>query len=282
MDRTRRLRDFWDYLPAFRAIAETEHLPTAARALGLSPPALSRALGLLEAQLGQPLFDRVGRGLRLNPAGHELVVAVRGAMRTIDDGVGRALGDRVRGVVVLGADPDARWLMGPWIERLAASAPDLTVREGAFPLDLGVALRSGDLDLALAVGPSPAEGTRRERLTDVAWRVFRRGTASQGFVVSPHEPWPATRARTVIATVADAPTAAAACGAATRALLPEPVGRAARLTACSPILGRTPVYLVYREPVAVHAATEVAIGAARAAAAMQTGGRRARTRRRAR
>ncbi len=265
-DRARRLRDFWDYLPAFRAIAEAEHLPTAARAIGLSPPALSRTLRLLEHQLGHPLFDRVGRALRLNAAGRELMVAVRGAMRTLDDGVARALGTGPRGALLVTTDAETRWLLGPWLARLAVDAPALQVREQPRAPDLGAALRTGDLDAALGIGACRAEGVRSERLADVAWRVFRRGKAGDGFVTSPHEPWPATRARTVVATVADAPTAAAACGPATRAFVPEPVGRAAGLTPCSPILGRTPVYLVSREPVAVHAATEAALAAARAIA----------------
>lgn len=267
MDRARRLRDFWNYLPAFRAIAECEHLPTAAQAVGLSPPALSRTLRLLEQQLGQSLFDRVGRGLRLNASGRELVVAVRGAMRTLDDGVERALGGRAHGGLVVSADPAARWLLGPWLARLAADAPELTARECPHPGDLGAALRTGDIDAALVVGPCPADGVRSERLADVAWRVYRHRTAGLGFVISPNEPWPATRARVVVAWVDDAATAAAACGAATRAFVPEPVGRAAGLTACSPILGRTPVYLAIREPIAVHVATEAAVAAARAVVA---------------
>jgi hypothetical protein len=158
---------------------------------------------------------------------------------------------------------DARWLLGPWVARLAADAPALAIEERALPVDLGAALRTGDLDVALTIGPSPAEGVRSERLADIAWRVFRRGAAGPGFVASPGAPWPATRARVVVAIVADAATAARACGPATRAFVPEPIGRQTGLTACSPILGRTPIYLAYREPVAIHVTTEAALAAAR-------------------
>ena len=85
MDRMRRVRQLWDWLPAFRAVAETEHLTRAASALHLSPPALSRTLKLLEDDLGRPLFDREGRGLVLNAAGDRLLVAVRAAMRLVHD-----------------------------------------------------------------------------------------------------------------------------------------------------------------------------------------------------
>ena len=37
MERVVRLDSFWSWLPAFRVVAETAHLPTAARTLGVGP-----------------------------------------------------------------------------------------------------------------------------------------------------------------------------------------------------------------------------------------------------
>ena len=262
MDRARRLRDFWDYLPGFRAVAETEHLPTAALGLGLSTSALSRTVRLLEDRVGHPLFDRVGRGLRLNAAGHLLARAVRDAMRVLDDGVHHGDGTP-RGELNLTAAPTLRWLVGPWLARLTVDLPQVLVRERTAPADLGAALRTGEVDVALASGPCAAEGVRSERLPDLAWRVFRRGVAPPRFVVSPDEPWPVDSARAVAAFVADVATAAASCGPGLRALVPERVGAAAGLTASSPVVARTAVYVVSRQPVATHAATEAALAAAR-------------------
>ncbi|HHO52689.1 MAG TPA: LysR family transcriptional regulator [Deltaproteobacteria bacterium] len=85
MDRMRRVARVWNWLPAFRAVAETEHLPTAAAGLHVTPPALSRTLKVLQEDVGQALFDREGRGLKLNSSGATLLAAVRVAMRTVHD-----------------------------------------------------------------------------------------------------------------------------------------------------------------------------------------------------
>jgi DNA-binding transcriptional LysR family regulator len=87
VERLRRVMQLWDWLPAFRAIAEAEHLTNAAHRLHLTPPALSRTLKILEEDLGRPLFEREGRNLVLNPAGRRLLVAVRAAMRLVHDAV---------------------------------------------------------------------------------------------------------------------------------------------------------------------------------------------------
>lgn len=49
----------------FVVLAETEHVTEAAAELGVSQPTFSRALTRIEQKAGVPLFDRVGRRLRL-------------------------------------------------------------------------------------------------------------------------------------------------------------------------------------------------------------------------
>ena len=53
----------------FLSVAETEHLTQSAEALFITQSTLSHGLRQLEAELGTPLFDRLGRGLRLSQAG---------------------------------------------------------------------------------------------------------------------------------------------------------------------------------------------------------------------
>lgn len=96
----RRVMQLWDWLPAFRAIAETEHLTNAAHQLHVTPPALSRTLKILEEDLGRPLFDREGRNLVLNPAGRRLLSSVRSAMRLVHDAIEEIEGERSAPLII--------------------------------------------------------------------------------------------------------------------------------------------------------------------------------------
>ena len=84
MDPERLLPAIWNWLPAFRAVAETQHLPSASRRLNLTAAALSRSIRLLEDAVGQQLFNRVGRNIVLNTAGERLLLAVEEATRAVD------------------------------------------------------------------------------------------------------------------------------------------------------------------------------------------------------
>lgn len=59
------------HLQYFKRVAELEHLTKAANDLFVSQSHLSHVIIELETELGVQLFDRVGRGIRLNPCGKE-------------------------------------------------------------------------------------------------------------------------------------------------------------------------------------------------------------------
>lgn len=61
----------------FLAVAETGSVAAAAQRVALTQPAVSQALGQLEGRLGERLFDRIGRGVRLNRSGRRLVPEAR-------------------------------------------------------------------------------------------------------------------------------------------------------------------------------------------------------------
>ena len=70
----------WDGVRVFLAIAREGSMRGAGRALGLSQPTIARRLTAFEAGFGgQPLFDRLPEGVRLNAVGEQLLGAAEDA-----------------------------------------------------------------------------------------------------------------------------------------------------------------------------------------------------------
>lgn len=73
-------------LKYFRMVARMEHLSNAARELSVAQPALSMMIARLEEQLGVPLFDRLGRNIRLNAYGKAFLRKVEEALTALEEG----------------------------------------------------------------------------------------------------------------------------------------------------------------------------------------------------
>lgn len=71
----------------FAALVEDPNVTRTAARLHISQPALSRSLRRLEASVGVPLFDRVGRSLAPNEHGHALAEHVRRALTEFETGI---------------------------------------------------------------------------------------------------------------------------------------------------------------------------------------------------
>ncbi len=155
MERLRRVASLWSWLPAFRAVAETQHLPTASSQLFVSASALSRTIRLLEDDLGRRLFLRNGRRIELNEAGQRFLVAVRNAMRMVHEGLLAIEGTELSGPVYIstvGLMTTAYLL--PGLQRLRADHPDLVphvIDQGNR--DVGGLLLRGEIDVALVTQP---------------------------------------------------------------------------------------------------------------------------------
>lgn len=68
----------------FCHLAETEHYGQAAKALYISQPSLSKAMAMLERELGVSLFERRGRNVMLTRAGHAFYDHIKPAIGQID------------------------------------------------------------------------------------------------------------------------------------------------------------------------------------------------------
>lgn len=145
------------------SLAQTGSFSRSADALFLTQPALSRSIRALEAELGQPLFDRVGRRSELTPFGREVVDRARPLVDAADD-----LRDSARQMVAgttgrlrigLGSGPGAL-LMTPLLMQAARGHPALRLEISRARTDLlERSLRERQLDAmvvdARSLHPAP-------------------------------------------------------------------------------------------------------------------------------
>ena len=115
-------------LAHFRVVARREHMTRAAEELNVTQPALSRAIARLERELGVPLFDRRGRGLRLTQYGAAFLRHVDRVFQELDDAAAelRDIGGLERGSVSLAAGA-LHWLPAV-LEPFLAVHPEVRFR----------------------------------------------------------------------------------------------------------------------------------------------------------
>ncbi|WP_440119310.1 LysR family transcriptional regulator [Paenibacillus sp. QZ-Y1] len=74
------------HLKYFQTVARTEHMTKAAHELHMAQPALSMIISRLEDEVGVPLFDRVGRKIRLNAYGKAYLKRVNQSLTNLEEG----------------------------------------------------------------------------------------------------------------------------------------------------------------------------------------------------
>ena len=72
-------------LQAFVAVAEQRSFSRASRQLFVTQPAVSKRIAALEAELGNPLFDRIGHRIQLTEAGKALLPRARQILLELED-----------------------------------------------------------------------------------------------------------------------------------------------------------------------------------------------------
>lgn len=293
MERTRRLANYWSWLPAFRAVAETEHLPTAAEQMYLSPSALSRSVKQLEEHLGVELFERHGRRMVLSSRGRVLLEHIRDAMRLVDDGVGTILADSRSGVLrVVTPGPFASLYVLPAFARLRVEHPGLvpTVLSGSGD-GVNPQLLAGKIDLALVDDPTPDPDLVTTKVVDVAYGVYcgpghplyeveaptREEILAQPFAGPPGgagDHFPVDVPRTFNAQLGSLQLGVEICAAgASLAVLPDPVAARAPALRKLPFEGVESVtlYAVHRKPLTKASDAEMMLDLIRAVVAEQAG-----------
>lgn len=157
-------------LQLFTALARHRHMPSAAKTFGISQPAVSTAIRVLESGSGLSLFHRSPRGILLTTEGETFLLHVRRALnelRHVPDDIA-ALHGKIQGAVTVGALPLGRTLILPRaIARMSEENPGVRVvtDESAYEA-LVAGLRAGDIDFILGAlrDNDAASGLKNERL----------------------------------------------------------------------------------------------------------------------
>jgi DNA-binding transcriptional LysR family regulator len=144
-------------LEILQAIAETGSFTACGRKLNVSQSAISRQILLLEEELGEPLFLRVGRRVRMTPAGESLVHLGQRVFQDMRETVSsliddtRALRGRLR---LAGGMTVCLYVLPLLLKHLKRVYPELDVRLTVATVGRSVEdLRSGRVDVGLLTLP---------------------------------------------------------------------------------------------------------------------------------
>ena len=152
----------------FVAVADLSNFTRAAEKCLVSQPSLSQQIIKLEREISQPLFDRLGRTVRLTEAGKAMYERAATILRSMDE-----LQDRVaeatepsRGTIRIGAIPTiAPYFLPPLLRRFSRRFPDATI---AMHEDLTQITErrcaEGELDVGVIATPPSLDALHAEPL----------------------------------------------------------------------------------------------------------------------
>jgi len=141
-------------LRLLRELAARQTIGAVAGALDYSPSAVSQQLAQLEKEAGVPLFERVGRNLRLTAAAQALVVHADALLQRVEEAEAelQATAELITGTLRVSAIQSAGlYLLTPALRQLQQEHPHLRVEvTDAEPEQSLPSLALGSLDLVLA------------------------------------------------------------------------------------------------------------------------------------
>ncbi|HUP57765.1 MAG TPA: LysR family transcriptional regulator [Bdellovibrionota bacterium] len=164
-----------DRLRYFSLIAETGSIRRAAEYLRLSPPALSKALKLLEAEVGTPLVVHSGRGILITDHGKLLASKARKLLTELD-----ALRELTPSPAAQGDKPVrigsfevfTTYFLGALVERHLNDRP-IEIHE-LVPGHLERALLDRQIDVGITYIPLPSGELEQIKLTQIEMGIFAR------------------------------------------------------------------------------------------------------------
>jgi DNA-binding transcriptional LysR family regulator len=155
-------------MTVFVAVAEEESFAAGARRLGMSPPAVTRAVAALEDRLGVKLLNRTTRYVRVTDAGHRYLDDARRIIGEMDEADEAAAGINAepRGHLAVTAPVMfGRLFVIPGIVDYLKRYPDMEV--SAVFLDRVVNLLEEGFDVGIRIGELPDSSMRAIRVGQV-------------------------------------------------------------------------------------------------------------------
>lgn len=155
-------------MAVFVQVAERRSFAAAARRLGLSAPAVSRAIAALEDRLGARLVTRTTRSVRLTEAGQRYYEDCRRILADIEEADAAAAGahGELRGQLLVTASVlFGRLFVLPIVMRFLDDHPGVAIR--TLFVDRVVNLVEEGVDVAVRIGELPSSTLRAQQVGSV-------------------------------------------------------------------------------------------------------------------
>lgn len=147
-------------LEIIRAIADTGSFTAAGEKLHVSQSAISRQIILLEDELGEPVFHRIGRRIRITPAGESLLQLSHRVFQDLQETVStiRDKRESLRGTMrLVGGMTVCLYVFPALLAEVRRIHPNLDLKVTVGSADRSIAmLRSGAGDLGMITLPVDA------------------------------------------------------------------------------------------------------------------------------
>lgn len=143
-------------LECFMAVCREMHFSRAAEKLHMAQPSLSRHIRNLEATVGMPLFDRIGRSVALTEAGRILQAHAQRIFHEMEQAEAaiRDLHGLLRGKLTIGALPTVSYVLPTTIQRFKSLYPNIELSIlGLRGAKVTEKLLENELDLGLVSLP---------------------------------------------------------------------------------------------------------------------------------
>ena len=155
-------------LSYFIEAAKEKNFTKAAEAIGISQPALSRSIQKLETSVGEPLFERQPRGLKLTETGSFFLVRAKQICDLVDDTFAELDDASSRMQIRLAVIPTiAPYLLPTLLKRFGRRHPEIKIQvQEDTTQNIIQRCKDGDIDVAVVALPIHEKYLEVETLFD--------------------------------------------------------------------------------------------------------------------